>query len=277
MNLKFLTAAFVFALSAGSVLAQPVGNRRVVVLEKYDQVFQNFTTFRIKQEIRQQHPGLRLRRWNIRKVVVVAKAGPRAFNATATLRAGGLAPLTQSLPNALDRWDFRDNSPQSYHRVHLPLRGFRQANGPVQVDLQGARRFKVKRIRVVLERSFGPVPGPGPFPGPGPVGGPLSFSQVGGEQRVDKFVYENLDFYPQGVARGLRISARKNTIDVRSVVVTFQNGQRMQLHQLTGVYGNGQALQARFGGARRISRVEVMASTTGMFGSRGKLSLFVGR
>jgi hypothetical protein len=137
-----LVAATLFA---GTTFASP--NKKIVIeMGRGGEHFRGQQTLPLKRMIMDQHPNIRLERFELLRVKVVGKS--KQGNGTATLNVG----QRQSYPIYLNgnRQDFHVNAPYTWDRqvIQNPKNNSR---GAWQIKLQG--NIKVKRIVAVLERQ----------------------------------------------------------------------------------------------------------------------------
>jgi hypothetical protein len=122
------------------------GERKRVVLEMYDQKFRGNNIIALKREIKDQYPRMKLRKFSLKAVNLVAKT--RRGHGTATLLVGQQASRSKTVAGS--RHEFHSNRPYTYDRVRL-RNPSNSSQGRWQIELQGA--FKVKKVVVVLERK----------------------------------------------------------------------------------------------------------------------------
>jgi hypothetical protein len=112
-------------------------------LDFYGQVFQQQSKIFLKQEIKKIRPNFNPSKWDLKRVVLVAKSA--AGFGQAYLQTG----RDQSRVETVDgnRPDFRSNG--NYHRVVFPAPG--QDQGNWQIHMQG--RIKVKKVNLILVKK----------------------------------------------------------------------------------------------------------------------------
>ena len=104
-------------------------------------------TIYLKREIKNQYPGINLKRYNLKKAVLIAKT--KHGRGKAKLRVG----------NHYTHYKVIDGHPHDFHhpRKFYYRTGFRSpnkhANGPWQIWTKG--NFKVKKVVLILERKRG--------------------------------------------------------------------------------------------------------------------------
>lgn len=118
------------------------------------------------------------------------------------------------------------------------------------------------------EEAIRPNPRPRP---PRPVPPPTRLQWYSaGQARTNKIINSEFTFRPRlrAPVQRLRIVGVTSAVLIRSVVVTFSNGQRAEVRQLEGRLREGQRLAVNIGG-RYISEVRVVATSESLIGSRG--------
>lgn len=118
------------------------GNQRLEI-DFHDQVFRGQSTIFLKQEIKRQHPRIKFDRWDLRRVVLVAKSA-RGFG-EAYLQVGRRQSRIETVDG--NRFDFQDR--RNYHRIPFPAPG--QDRGNWQIHMNG--RIKVNKVIVVAQRK----------------------------------------------------------------------------------------------------------------------------
>lgn len=123
----------------------PRNNR--VRLDFFGEQFRGENTIRLKQELRRERPNLRLRNFNVKKVILNAKS--KQGRGRGTLLVGG----DRSLPQMIGGYpaNFQSNRPNTFQRVVINNRAYGDSEGVWQVQLKG--NIKVDSIIVVLERK----------------------------------------------------------------------------------------------------------------------------
>jgi hypothetical protein len=224
------------------------------------QHLQGQNTLTLKNEMRNQYPGVRLQRFKLKKVVLVAKS--KHGGGSAKLLVGGNSSYEKNVPGHPS--EFFSN----YDFTRVPFRNPSYASqGRWQIKLRG--NIKVKKVIVKLERIGGG--------GPSGPGGPLVFTQVD-EMKFDKFRYETKDTHVNlNRVKQIRLKARKSSLDIQSVEVEFGNGQVQYIYQLEGGLSEGRTISHNLGSTRNVRKITITATTTGLFGSRGRIQVMVGR
>ena len=75
----------------------------------------------------------------------------------------------------------------------------------------------------------------------------------------------------------IKLKATRNPVKVLAVVVNFENGRRQMLNRLEGKILDGKAKTVKFDGRRAIRSITISAVSTSAYGSRGELSVLIGK
>ena len=125
-----------------SAFAQRGQNRRFEI-PMYGEQFKGQNTIYIKQELKKQFPRLKIAKWDLKRVVLVAKS--KKGQGKAYLQVGRFDSRTEFIDG--NRFDFQDRG--YFHRI--PFEAPRRDNGKWQIHLKG--NVKVKKIVVVAKKD----------------------------------------------------------------------------------------------------------------------------
>lgn len=141
--MKTILAVLALMISL-SAQARPGNNgQQRLEIDLGDQIFQNQSVIRLKQEIKKRHPRINFNNWDLKRVVLVAKSA-RGFG-EASLKVGRRGSRIETVDG--NRFDFRRRG--HYHRVAFFAPG--SDRGKWQIHMQG--RIKVKKVIVVAQRK----------------------------------------------------------------------------------------------------------------------------
>lgn len=107
------------------------------------QLFQGQSTIYLKQEIRRKHPRINFDKWDLKRVVLVAKSA-RGFG-EAYLQTGRQQSRVETVDG--NRYDFQNRG--NYHRIAFRAPG--QDKGHWQLHMQG--RIKVNKVIIVAKNK----------------------------------------------------------------------------------------------------------------------------
>lgn len=232
------------------------------VLDVDQDIFMDGDVLRIKQMLNDQYPNRNFQNFDIKAVVLLAKAGRRGLDAQ--LVAGpNFKSRYQELP-FMGRGSFRE--PGNFDRVRFRMPQNMGPRGRIQIHFSGAGRGKIKQVVVrAVRKQRGPQR--------------LQYTQVD-EFRTEKFfqITQRIRVRQQDV-KAIRLSASKNPVDVASVVVVYANGDRDYLPGLEGIIYENDNKTVKIGGrsGETVRRIEITASSLSPFGSRGKLAVSIGK
>jgi len=120
------------------------GNVKRITLQKHGEEFRGMNTIRLKGELKRQRPNLRLRDFNLKKVIVMAKSF--RGRGSMDLVIDGMQVSSSNVPGFPRGYDARDM--RSYKRLVLKPRG-QDTTGKWQLDLRG--KIKIDSLTLVLE------------------------------------------------------------------------------------------------------------------------------
>ena len=224
----------------------------------YDQNYRGQSTLFLKREIRQQFPGINLRRADLLRVRLIAKS--RRGRGTAALKVGYDVTYPQTVSG--NPYDFNDPAPYTFDRVPFDNPSW-DSTGVWQIKLRG--NFIVRKVVVIVE-LVGSSTGPGPFPNPGP--GPYNPGyqwQYLTTFNPPTFSYQTITIPLSTVVKTLKIQSNRGNSKVTNVTITLRNGQQRRLSDLEGHFKDSDSKQANIRGNGFIRDVQITASSRAVF------------
>jgi hypothetical protein len=125
-----------------STLAQR-GQNQQIELSMNEKTFQGQSTIFLKQEIKKQYPRVNVERWDLQRVVLVAKSAKG--NGKAFLQVGSFDSRIEQIDG--NRFDFQNRG--GFHRIRFEAP--RLDNGNWQIHLRG--KIKVRKVILVAKRD----------------------------------------------------------------------------------------------------------------------------
>ncbi len=238
-------------------------------LEFRDQVFQGENTLMLKKEIQAQFPELKLARYTLEKVRLVAKS--KMGKGQARLQVG--QEVTFDYPVAGSPAMFDSIHPSSYQAIDFNRPGF-DAEGVWQIHLKG--NIRVKKVMLLLsEKTDSSWPDADDDWGNdhGSDHGVLNFESVD-TLFVDRFETSERVSIRENDVKAIRLTSMRGTIRIIEAVATFVDGTRMSLLELEGSLFEGDSKTMRFAGRKDL--LGLTLTTISRTGSRlGKLDIAV--
>jgi hypothetical protein len=234
-------------------------------VKMFDQQFRGENTIKLKQLLKDQHPGLNLNRHKLSVVMLDAKS--KRGNGHVKLMVGGVMADSDMIDGR--EYDFNDRHRSTFDTVSLI--NTTGVKGAWQLQTKG--NIKVRSISVLTTE----ISKPRPRPTPRPVG---PFFTSFGEKKVDKFIVDTDTFYVNEYdVEAIRISAKDASLEVEAVHVHFDNGRVLTVREFTGYLREGSErthyFRTRHGA--NIDKVVVHATSSNLIGSRGKVVLELGK
>ena len=95
------------------------------------------------------------------------------------------------------------------------------------------------------------------------------------EFKADKFIGSTETVNPRSIVRSLQLLGTKEKVNIDLVEIHFMDGSVVELDELKGRLKNNQVKNFSFRQelAKPISKIKVSATTTSLFGSRGRLAI----
>lgn len=227
----------------------------------HQDIFMDGDKLFIKQMLNNQYPNRNFNNFQLKAVVLKAKAGRRGLDAQLLVgprHKSRLKALPFSGPGTLPQ-------PGNFRNVRFQVPENMQ-NGRVQVEFSGRGRGKVKEVIVRAVR----VSGGGQ--------GRLHFTEVD-TFRAEKFfeITQRITVRERDI-KGIRIEASRNPVDVTSVVVVYGSGDREFLPGLEGAINKNDSKTVRLGRrGQTVRRIEITATSLLPWGPRGELKVSVGK
>ena len=119
------------------------GQKRRFEIPMHGKKFQGQSTIFLKQELKRQFPRLKIDRWDLKRVILVAKS--KRGNGQAYLQVGRFDSRSEFIDG--NRFDFQERG--SFHRI--PFEAPRRDQGKWQIHMQG--KIKVKKVVVVAKKN----------------------------------------------------------------------------------------------------------------------------
>ncbi len=282
MNVKRNFVLAVFSLALMVLVGQTLANHNTgdrfdhrdwgrgqrIILRFNDLHLRGTNVLHLKQEIRHQHPGLRMRGMRVTQVNLVAKS--KHGRGQARLIVDGYETYSEIVNG--NPYDFHNMDPFTFDKI-----GFRNPNpsrmgrGPLQIKLQG----NIIVRKVVLKVMRGGM-GPGPGPRPRPI---MSFETIGSE-KFSKFTDERRSFsVNRSHVMALKLIGSRSDVFVSRAIVVLDDGTHRPILDFEGRIDRGEQRVFNLGSGRfpvGVRRVVITATSTDPIGSRGQLSLEVG-
>lgn len=217
----------------------------------------------LKRMIRRQFGTGLTQGFSLKKVEIQAKSKQGSGRATLVVGYNQSSPVT--IPGTPENFEsdysgFTNltlNAPYSY-------RGDRQ--GKMQILLNG--NIKVDEIKLTLKKSlaydYSNI-------------SMLGFRQVA-EFKAQKVVGSTKTIRPNGRVSGIALVGTKGKVRITEVEVTYMDGQTVILDELNGKLKKGRTKGFALRGQlqRPIRKIKVSATSTNLFGSRGRLAVRLG-
>lgn len=251
------TALVVFSVNAAE---------QRIVLDFADTIVQGENTLMLKKEIQAQHPALKLNRYSLEKVRLVAKS--KMGKGQAKLQVGSESTFIYDVDGSPE--SFASSNPASFFTIDFNRPGY-DSQGVWQIHLKG--NIKIKRVVLLLSESSST-----PWPDQndddwGSDHGALSFNSID-SLYVDRFeTTERISIRERGV-KAIRLSSERGTIRVVEAVVSFADGGKVNLFELEGTLFEGDEKVMRFTSVRDV--LGITLTTISRTGSRlGKLDVAI--
>lgn len=232
------------------------------VLDVNQDIFMDGDVLKIKQMLNNQYPRRNFRNFDIKAVVLLAKAGRRGLDAQLVV-GQNYESYHKELP-FMGPGSFRQYG--NFDRVRFKVPRNMSSRGRVQVHFSGQGRGKVEKVIVRAVRKQLPPRR-------------LQFTKID-EFRTEKFflLTERIRVRQQDV-KAIRLSASRNPVDVSSVVVVYANGDTDYLPGLEGIIYENDYKTVKIGGRNgaKVRRIEITAASLSPLGSRGKIAVSIGK
>lgn len=141
--MKFMVTALVMMMALTAQARPGRGENQRLEIDFGGQLFRGESTIFLKQEIQRKHPRINFNKWDLKRVVLVAKSA-RGFG-EAYLQTGREQSRVETVDG--NRSDFQSRG--NYHRIPFPAPG--QDKGKWQIHMKG--RIKVKKVIVVAQKK----------------------------------------------------------------------------------------------------------------------------
>lgn len=210
----------------------------------------------LKKELLTKYPRLDLKNMNLQSVCLVAKS--KFGRGTAELMVG---------QSSQDRKNI-DGTPQGFDNVRertfdeVMLNNYSRFDDvPWQIHLMGNVKIRKIVVHAVREPSGG--------------GWRMNYKDVDGG-KFDKLIYSRKTvMINQTGVEELSLVGLNKGLDIRSVIATFNNGEKKLLMELEGRLHAGQSKTAILAG-RGVASIEVEATSIDLIGGRAELGVKVG-
>ena len=235
-----------------------------VTIDLYSGVFQRRDTVPLKRMMSEQVGRHNIRGWSTKKVEVVAKS--RQGRGSISLLANGRESSQQTVPGTPTGFD--SNTSGFYTLV---LRGSSSygssRGGPVRLLTQG--NIKIDKIKVSLHKklnyNYQDIRG-------------ARLSKVG-EFKAHKIIGKSESYSVHGYLNAIKVVGTSRKVNIDEVKVHFSDGQVVTIDELNGRLRDGGAKTFSLRGVldKQVSKVTVSASAGSLFGSRGKVAVYLAR
>lgn len=248
-----------------------------VELQFGDRHLQGENTIFLKQDLKDQFPGLKLNRLSLDKIRVVAKS--KQGQGKAKLQVGNEETFIYQIGG--DPGSFSSSLPASFDRVDINRPGY-DSEGVWQLHLKG--NIVLRKVVVFFEEeSSFPTPTPGPGHQDGGWGhdddswgndsSSLSFFSVDSVY-VDRFETTEKITIRERDVKAIRLRSERGTIRVVEAVVTFAGGETKNLFELEGTIFEEDTKVIRFPRAKDVVGL-TLRTISRSSGRLGKLDISV--
>lgn len=257
--MKTLLIATTLLLSTGaSALTQKIH------VDLNNAVLQGHEMVPLKRMIARQHGGGTLRGFNIVQAKVEAKS--KMGQGEISLRIGHSESYPQVVPGTPENFD---SDYSGFTTLTLKANSYRgqDSRGPLQLLTSGLIKLDDVEITAMKKLRYDHTNTAG-----------LLFSMVK-EFKAQKVVGSTKSIKVNGMLSGIMLECTKEKVRVNEVVIKFTDGQKVIIDEIDGKLKKGHVKQFALKGmlAKPVHKVTVTATSTKIFGSRGKLAVHLAR